>query len=75
MEKLVAPTKMKYKFSPALHIDYNDLKDYVQQGEELTKKELLEKCCGNISRELLQYIRELEFDLIGKLKDGELYIK
>ncbi len=66
---------MKYKFSPALHIDYTELKDYVVEGEELTKKELLEKCSGNISRELLQYIRELEFDQIGKLKDGELYIK
>ncbi|MGZ5286040.1 MAG: hypothetical protein ACXWV0_10535 [Flavisolibacter sp.] len=66
---------MKYKFSPALHINYTELKDYVQEGEELSKKELLEKCCGNISRELLLYVQELEFDRIGKLKDGELYVK
>ncbi len=65
---------MKYKFSPALHIDYSELKDYVTEGDDLTKKELLEKCSGNISRELLQYIRELEFEQIGKSKDGELYI-
>ena len=66
---------MKYRFSPALHVDYTELKKFIEPGEELNKKELLEKCSGNISIELLQMVRELEFDLIGKEKSGNLYLK
>lgn len=66
---------MKYRFSPALHVDYSDLKKFIEPGEELTKKELLEKCSGNVSFELLQMVREIEFDLIGKEKTGKLYLK
>jgi hypothetical protein len=66
---------MKYKFSPALNVDYSGLKEFIEPGEELTKKELLEKCSGNIDLQLLQFIRELEFDWIGKEKSGRLYLR
>lgn len=66
---------MKYKFSPALTIDYSELKQFIEPGEELTKKELLEKCSGIVSLQVLQYIRELEFEMIGKEKNGHLYLR
>ena len=64
---------MKYKFSSSLEINYTPLKDFIGEGEELTKDELLEKCSGKISYELLQCVKELEFKKIGKEK-SELYL-
>jgi hypothetical protein len=66
---------MKYRFSHALNIDYNELAGFVDVGEEMTKKELLEICSGQISFELLQYIRELEFERIGKDENNQLYLR
>ena len=66
---------MKYRFSPALRVDYVELKKYLEAGDELTKKELLEKCSGQVSFDLLQYLRELEFELIGKDNKDQLYIR
>ena len=66
---------MKYKFSPAINVNYNELKQFIEPGEELTKKEILEKCSGIVSLPVLQYIRELEFEMIGKEKKGRLYLR
>ncbi len=66
---------MKYKFSKSLTVDYNALRPFVPFGEELTKAELLDACSGEIPLEVLQYVRELEFDFIGKEGEGELYLR
>ena len=66
---------MKYRFSPALNVNYNELKPFLEPGEELTKKEILDKCSGVVSLQVLQYLRELEFSLIGKEKNGRLYLR
>ena len=66
---------MKYRFSRAIQVDYSPLKKFIASGEELNKAAMLEKCSGNISLDLLHYIKELEFDLIGKDRDGELYLR
>jgi hypothetical protein len=65
---------MKYKFSKALNIDYSALKNFISENEELTKDELLEKCAGAIDYDLLQYVKELDFDKIGKDRKGDLYL-
>lgn len=63
---------MKYKFSSFLNIDYSELKRFVPRGRELTKEELVERCSGEISAELLKAIKAIEFSRIGI--DEELYI-
>jgi hypothetical protein len=40
----------------------------------VTKKELIEKCSGEIRSELLKAIKELEFEKIGIDERDELYI-
>jgi hypothetical protein len=65
---------MKYKFSKALNIDYSALKKFIGEDEELTKDELLEKCAGAIDYDLLQNIKEIDFNKIGKDRKGELYL-
>lgn len=65
---------MIYKFSEFLRLNYNDLEKFVDVKEELTKGELLEKCSGEISYDLLQSLKELLFTKIGKTNKGELYI-
>lgn len=65
---------MKYKFSSFLEMNYSQLKPYLSKGEELSKNEMLEKCSGEIDYELLQQIKELEFEKIGKNDRDELYI-
>jgi hypothetical protein len=65
---------MKYKFSSIINNDYSALKGYVEEGEEMTKYEFLEKCSGKIPFNLLQLVRELEFEFIGKDEEGELYL-
>ncbi len=65
---------MKYKFSKFLEVNYDPLKAYLEKGEELTKGELLEKCSGEIAYDLLQQVKELEFDKIGKTDKDELYL-
>jgi hypothetical protein len=64
---------MKYKFSPALEVDYRPLKDCIAEGEELTKDDVIEKCSGKIPYELLQFVKELEFTKMGK-ENSELYL-
>jgi hypothetical protein len=65
---------MIYKFSTFLELNYRQLEPFIEGNEELTKNELLEKCAGEISYELLQSLKELEFTKIGKSVEGELYI-
>jgi hypothetical protein len=65
---------MKYKIASDLQIDYSSLEPFVPDGREITKNELLDKCTGVVSYELLQSIKELEFDRIGRDVDGTLYI-
>lgn len=65
---------MKYKFSKFLAVNYDQLKRYVENGKELSKKEILEKCSGEIDYDLLQQIKELEFEKIGKTDKDELYL-
>ncbi|MGE5521544.1 MAG: hypothetical protein ACM3VS_16585 [Candidatus Dadabacteria bacterium] len=65
---------MKYKFSSVLNSDYNALKEFIDEKEEVTKYEFLDKCSGKIPFDLLQLVRELEFEFIGKDEDGELYL-
>jgi hypothetical protein len=65
---------MIYKFSDTLNLNYAELEKYLKTKEELTKEELLQKCTGEISYELLQSLKELVFTKIGKTAKGELYI-
>ena len=65
---------MKYKFSKALNVDYSVLDKYINENEELTKNELLEKCTGEIEYDILQNIKELDFTRIGRDRNGELYL-
>lgn len=65
---------MVYKFSDFLELNYSQLAQFIDGNEELTKNELLEKCAGEISYELLQNLKELAFSKIGKNAEGELYI-
>lgn len=65
---------MKYKFSSDLQMNYSELAKYIPDNKEITKEELLERCSGEISLDLLQSIKELEFSKIGKNKDEQLYL-
>jgi hypothetical protein len=65
---------MIYKFSDFLQLNYRQLEKFLNEVDELTKNELLEKCTGEISYELLQSLKELEFSKIGKTAKGELYL-
>ena len=65
---------MKYRFQPSLTVDHNILKKFLAKGEEVTKLEILERCAGRIEIVLLQYLKELEFDRIGKDQQDELYL-
>ncbi|GEO08995.1 hypothetical protein [Segetibacter aerophilus] len=65
---------MIYKFSDFLELNYRQLEPFVDGKEELTKNELLEKCAGEISFDLLQNLKELMFSKIGKNAEGELYV-
>lgn len=64
---------MKYKFSKSLDIDYDPLGAFLKE-EEISKEQILERAAGQVSYELLQQLKELEFEFIGKTKEGELYI-
>ena len=35
---------MKYKFSSSLEVNYKPVADFIEEGEELTKNEIIEKC-------------------------------
>ena len=65
---------MKYRFQPSLTVDHNALKKFLAKGEEITKVEILERCAGRVDIVLLQYLKELEFDWIGKDLQEELYL-
>ncbi|MGI8634771.1 MAG: hypothetical protein ACR2KZ_05145 [Segetibacter sp.] len=64
---------MIYKFSEFLELNYNEVAKFIKEGEELTKNELLEKCTGEISYDVLQSLKELLFTKIGKTPEGELF--
>jgi hypothetical protein len=55
-------------------LNYKVLEKYINDEDELTKDELLEKCTGEIDYELLQSLKELVFTKIGKTVAGELYL-
>lgn len=65
---------MIYKFSEFLELNYSQLEQFVKEGEQLTKNELLEKCAGEINYDLLQSLKELAFSKIGKTAKGELFL-
>jgi hypothetical protein len=65
---------MIYKFSDFLELNYSQLDKYVNDEDELTKDELLQKCTGEVNYEVLQSIKELSFSKIGKTAKGELYL-
>ena len=65
---------MKYQFSDFLEGNYDKLKPFLKVGEELSKKEILEKCSGEIDYDLLQQVKELEFEKIGKTDKDQLYL-
>jgi len=65
---------MIYKFSDFLQLNYQELKRYINDEDELTKDELLEKCIGEIDYDTLQSIKEMIFSKIGKTAKGELYL-
>ena len=65
---------MIYKFSDFLSLNYKQLDKFLTDEDELTKNELLECCAGEIDYELLQSIKELHFEKIGKTALGELYL-
>lgn len=66
---------MKYKFSKAQSADYEKLKPFIERGHELTKSELLSRCSGAIDLQLLHYIKELEFEKIGRDNNDDLYLR
>jgi hypothetical protein len=66
---------MKYKFTEAMNMNYSPLKIYLKEEEEITKSELIERCSGEVSLLLLQNIKEIEFNRIGKTVRGDLYLK
>jgi hypothetical protein len=65
---------MIYRFSDFLELNYGVLERYLNDEDELTKDELLEKCTGEIDYEVLQSIKELVFTKIGKTAKGEMYL-
>ena len=65
---------MVYKFSDALNLNYQQLHKFLMNSEELTKEELIERCSGEIDYDLLQSVKELSFERMGRTKLGELYI-
>jgi hypothetical protein len=65
---------MIYKFSDFLRLNYSHIARFIETNEVLTKNELLEKCVGEISYDLLQSLKELVFSKIGKTPKGELFI-
>lgn len=65
---------MIYKFSDFLQLNYDQLGRFLDTEEELTKNELLDRCIGEISLDVLQSLKELLFSKIGKTPKGEIYI-
>lgn len=65
---------MTYKFSEYLELNYLCLRDFLNDEEELTKDEILQRCTGEINYELLLSLKELIFEKIGKTPKGEIYL-
>jgi hypothetical protein len=65
---------MNYKFSDYLRLNYQQIASLLNDEEELDKKEILERCTGEIEFETLQSLKELVFSKIGKTPKGELYL-
>ncbi len=65
---------MIYKFSEFLQLNYSELDQFIKEGEQLTKNELLEKCTGEVDYDVLQSLKELVFTKIGKTSKGELFL-
>jgi len=66
---------MNYKFSEYLQLNYKQIANLINDEEELSKKEILERCTGEIDYEVLQSLKELIFAKIGKTPKGELYLE
>lgn len=65
---------MIYKFSEFLRLNYNQLAEFLDDSEELKKGEMLERCTGEIDFYILQSLKEMVFDRIGKTPAGEVYL-
>ena len=65
---------MIYKFSQFLELNYDQLTRFLDDEEELTKDEILQRCTGEIDYDVLQSLKELIFSKIGKTPKGELYV-
>lgn len=65
---------MIYKFSQDLQLDYEQVAHFLNDEEELTKNEILQRCSGEVDYYVLQSIKELVFAKIGKTPKGELYL-
>ncbi|MCW3111420.1 MAG: hypothetical protein JWQ09_5926 [Segetibacter sp.] len=65
---------MIYKFSDFLQLNYSQLEQFIENNEELSKNEILERCTGEINYDILQSLKELVFSKIGKTAAGELYL-
>jgi hypothetical protein len=65
---------MNYKFSEYLRLNYQQIASLLNDEEELDKKEILERCSGEIEYDVLQSLKELVFTRIGKTPKGELYL-
>jgi hypothetical protein len=65
---------MIYKFSQFLELNYDQIAGFLNDEEELTKDEILQRCTGEIDYDVLQSLKELVFTKIGKTPKGELYL-
>ena len=65
---------MIYKFSQDLQLNYEQVTQFLNDEEELTKEEILQRCTGEIDYDVLQSLKELEFAKIGRTPKGELYL-
>lgn len=66
---------MNYKFSDYLELNYQPIAGLINDEEELDKKEILDRCTGEVDYEVLQSLKELVFSKIGKTPKGELYLE
>ena len=65
---------MIYRFSQFLELNYDEITHYLNDEEELTKDEILERCTGEVDYDILQSLKEMVFTKIGKTPKGELYL-
>lgn len=63
----------KKKSIPPL-FDMATLAPFVEKDTELSKSDLISRCAGNVRYEVLQMVKLLQFFIIGKNENGELYL-